>query len=483
MSAPSVVARRIRPRWAASRQASPKATPGQGQTASEEIGRGGRAEPQRADPGALAKALGGQAPEEQGRGDGRQPAEHPEAEQRGQRREEDRVAERVMARATERHSQRESLPLKELGAVDLRGQVGRGGLENHIDGSEQGGDHPRLRSEGDGASAHQGIGRVQARKAVKRGPTARDAAGLRDLPWRHANRLPRRGARRPGLRAPVTSIKDAGAFAPHFGGATTERGGGRRSARRRCRAGGRSRGRRVGNWLRGRLDTEGVDVSHFALVESAPTAVAFVTTDASGEPDFTVYGDGIPAAMASLEPGLEDALAGADGLFFGSNTLVGETEARVDDAGAGAGPGGRVAGGLRPELPARALAVAVGCAHAAAAACVPDALLVKCNAEEAEILTRRARPRRRRAPPSARRRARMALVTLGAGRPDPARGAPRRRPRRAGAGRVNGRRRRHTGRRPARPALAVELVCPRRPGGAQKPSRRPRGRRSTGPIA
>ena len=74
------------------------------------------------------------------------------------------------------------------------------------------------------------------------------------------------------------------------------------------------------------LEAEGVGVEHFTLVAGAPTALAFVTSDEAGEPAFDVHGDGIPAAMASVESRLEDAMANADALFFGSNTLVGESE-------------------------------------------------------------------------------------------------------------------------------------------------------------
>ena len=81
-----------------------------------------------------------------------------------------------------------------------------------------------------------------------------------------------------------------------------------------------------GIWLREKLWQERVDVRWLADVEGLMTPVAFVTFDWEREPSFAVYGEGISEAMRGAGPHLEDAIADADGLVFGSNTLVAEPE-------------------------------------------------------------------------------------------------------------------------------------------------------------
>jgi sugar/nucleoside kinase (ribokinase family) len=210
---------------------------------------------------------------------------------------------------------------------------------------------------------------------------------------------------------PVASLEEARSFTAHFGGATANVAVAAARLGAPVALAGGAGADAWGRWLLARLDAEGVDVEHFGLVDGAPTAVAFVTSDARGEPDFTVYGDGIPAAMASLEPRLEAAMAGAVGLFFGSNTLVGESEREL-------------------TMRARAIALDAGLpvifdpnfrlgrwrlhsdALAAASACVPDALMVKCNLAEAELLTGERDPHLA-ATALCKAGARMAVVTLG----------------------------------------------------------------------
>jgi fructokinase len=81
-----------------------------------------------------------------------------------------------------------------------------------------------------------------------------------------------------------------------------------------------------GSWLRERLWQEGVDVRWLQTVEGLATPVAFVTFDWEREPSFAVYGEGIAAAMRGASAHLPEAIAAADALVFGSNTLVGEPE-------------------------------------------------------------------------------------------------------------------------------------------------------------
>jgi fructokinase len=80
-----------------------------------------------------------------------------------------------------------------------------------------------------------------------------------------------------------------------------------------------------GRWLVARLESEGVDLSWFELVEGLATPVAFVAFE-DGEPAFAVYGEGIAAVVRALEGRLDECLETADALVVGSNTLVGEAE-------------------------------------------------------------------------------------------------------------------------------------------------------------
>jgi fructokinase len=63
-----------------------------------------------------------------------------------------------------------------------------------------------------------------------------------------------------------------------------------------------------------------------SLVPGLQTPVAFVAFGPGREPTFSVYGDGIRAGIRAVADDLEDAIAGASALVFGSNTLVGEPE-------------------------------------------------------------------------------------------------------------------------------------------------------------
>lgn len=167
-----------------------------------------------------------------------------------------------------------------------------------------------------------------------------------------------------------------------------------------------------GGWLRQRLEAEGVDLRWFGAVPGTPTPIALVTVAPDGEPSFSVYGEGIEAALAAAEPRLEEALAAAHGLFLGSNTLVGERERTVTMAARAGALERAVPVVFDPNL-------RLGrwedreAARAAALDCVPGALLVKLNRTEAAFLTGEADPDR-----AARRLleagARMVVVTLGA---------------------------------------------------------------------
>lgn len=79
-----------------------------------------------------------------------------------------------------------------------------------------------------------------------------------------------------------------------------------------------------GEYLRGRLEREGVDVRHLHRLAGVRTPFAFVRLAAGGEPRFEIFGEGIEAGLAGLAGSEPALLADADGLVIGSNTLVGE---------------------------------------------------------------------------------------------------------------------------------------------------------------
>lgn len=126
--------------------------------------------------------------------------------------------------------------------------------------------------------------------------------------------------------AELASPSEADSFRPHFGGALANVAvSAARHGARVALAGGVGDDE-WGEWLRRRLEREGVDLRWFSLIAGLQTPIAFVTFDQGREPTFAVYGDGIDAGMHSLQGSLESAVAASSALVFGSNTLVGAPE-------------------------------------------------------------------------------------------------------------------------------------------------------------
>jgi fructokinase len=123
--------------------------------------------------------------------------------------------------------------------------------------------------------------------------------------------------------------EEADSFAPHPGGALAN------VAVAVARAGGRAAllggvgDDPWGRWLRRGLEAEGVHCGWLATAHSVPTPLAIATFDRNREPSFQVYGAGIAETMRAGAEHLDEAMAEASALVFGSNTLVGETERRV----------------------------------------------------------------------------------------------------------------------------------------------------------
>jgi sugar/nucleoside kinase (ribokinase family) len=184
----------------------------------------------------------------------------------------------------------------------------------------------------------------------------------------------------------VTGLDEADSFVPHFGGATAN------VAVMAARAGGGvalaggAGDDAWGAWLRDRLSESGVELTWFELMRGQHTPVAFVTIDGAGDASYQVYGDAISLALDAVADHLPAAVEACDALFFSSNTLVAERERAVTmDARERAlklrrpvvfDPNVRLNRWPSPSD-----------AAAAASACVRGAKLMRCNREEAELLT------------------------------------------------------------------------------------------------
>ena len=188
-------------------------------------------------------------------------------------------------------------------------------------------------------------------------------------------------------RRPVGSFHDVDAFVPFPGGVaanvavTAARHGAAVSL-----AGGAGDDP-WGAWLRDRLAAEGVDLRWFGLAAGCSTAVAFVTVDDLGEPSWQLYGDGVAATLAAAGDHLLDAVEAGGALLFTSNTLAGKAEAELTMAARErALEAGRPIV-FDPNLRIHRWRPNPGRAGTMAGACVPGAFLVKCNQEEARLMT------------------------------------------------------------------------------------------------
>jgi sugar/nucleoside kinase (ribokinase family) len=211
---------------------------------------------------------------------------------------------------------------------------------------------------------------------------------------------------------PIRDMAEADAFVPHFGGAAANVAvTAARQGAEVALAGGAGDDA-WGRWLRSRLTQAGVDLRWFVLQPEHATPIALVAVDGDGEPDFQIYGDGIPATISALEHGLDDAVAQCDGLFLSSNTLVGESERsltmRAREVALARGrpvlfdPNLRLHRWREPAAAVRAVNAAVA-----------DAFLVRANRSEAELMTGEPDPERSAAA-LVEAGARLAVVTRGA---------------------------------------------------------------------
>jgi fructokinase len=211
---------------------------------------------------------------------------------------------------------------------------------------------------------------------------------------------------------PLDDVALADSFVPHFGGAVANVAVVAARHGAHIALAGAAGDDPWGRWLADRLRREGVDVSLFELVPGSPTPLAIVAVSAAGEPSHQIYGETIATAVHSLSGRLEDAIRDAAAVYLSSNTLVGSDERGV-------------------TMRARELALALDRpivfdpnlrlhrwrsraeAAGAANACVPGALLVRTNAEEAALMTGEDDPERA-ALALVKAGARMVVITLGA---------------------------------------------------------------------
>jgi fructokinase len=187
-------------------------------------------------------------------------------------------------------------------------------------------------------------------------------------------------------RQVARGLEEADAFAPHFGGATANVAVVASRAGARVALAGGAGDDPWGHWLRDRLVAEGVDTSLFELIRGHQTPLAVVTIDLDAEATYQVYGETIATVVQAVGPRLEQAMRESAALLIGSNTLVGAGEREVTM---------RVrAVALELERPVifdpnlhphrwRSRADAAASANA----CVPGALLVRCSAADATLMT------------------------------------------------------------------------------------------------
>jgi len=185
---------------------------------------------------------------------------------------------------------------------------------------------------------------------------------------------------------PVSGIREADMFRPYFGGAAANVCvSAARHGAKIALAGGVGQDA-WGYWLRERLATERVDLRWFSVLADVQTPVAFVTVDGGGEPDFSIYGDGIRVAVESAAAKLPDAISTCEAFVFSSNTMVGELERELTLAARDRALALAKRTVFDPNLRLHRWP-SVDEARRVAQECVAGSFLLKCNAAEATLLT------------------------------------------------------------------------------------------------
>lgn len=202
---------------------------------------------------------------------------------------------------------------------------------------------------------------------------------------------------------PLADPADADAFVPHFGGAVANVAVIAARAGAEVALAGGAGDDDWGVWLREGLVAAGVDVSLFELVEGVKTPLALVTLDPAAEPTYRIYGDGTGVIARALHSRLESAVRESAALFISSNTLVGADERALTMRARQLALEHQRHVIFDPNLRLHRWSTRAD-AQASANACVPGALLVRCNLPEAQLMTGEDDPER----------AALALVKAGA---------------------------------------------------------------------
>ncbi|MCW2990389.1 MAG: PfkB domain protein, partial [Solirubrobacterales bacterium] len=185
---------------------------------------------------------------------------------------------------------------------------------------------------------------------------------------------------------PVAGLAEADAFVPHPGGAVANVAAvAARHGADVALAGGAGDDP-WGAWLRRHLAAEGVDLRWFTLHDGVRTPIAFVAVDHAGEPTFHIYGQEIAATVAGLAGSVAEMVEQSGALFVSSNTLVAEDERAVTMAARERALALEQPVVFDPNLRLHRWPTAVRAATVAREL-IPGAMLVRCNAAEAEILT------------------------------------------------------------------------------------------------
>jgi fructokinase len=211
---------------------------------------------------------------------------------------------------------------------------------------------------------------------------------------------------------PVDALPEAEALVPHFGGTVANVAVVAARAGAPVALAGGAGDDDWGRWLRSRLVDAGVDVSLFSLAPGRQTTLATVAIDHAGEARYQVYGDVGSTVVGALGDRLEQAVSESAALFISSNTLVEPDERAVTMHAREVALAAQRPVVFDPNLRLHRWR-STSDAAASAVACVPGALLVRCNLAEAAVLTGEDDPERA-ALALVKAGARLVVITLGA---------------------------------------------------------------------
>ena len=213
--------------------------------------------------------------------------------------------------------------------------------------------------------------------------------------------------------APAASVRAVDRFVPHFGGATANVAVFAARAGASVALAGAAGDDRWGRWLRDRLEAEGVDARHFALLDGVSTQLAFVAVDGPGEPTYELYGELVSRWSDALGGRIDEVVDASAGLFISSNTLAGAAERELTMRARDRAIERRASGGVRLQSAPAPLVLAQR--RGRERQCVrPRRVAGARQSDEAELLTGEADPERA-ALALRKAGAELVVITLGSG--------------------------------------------------------------------